>query len=147
MTAAACAGADDEDGFDCSVNASEGTIEGTLDGEDWGADATWTEAGDGVQVVTSVSDGWRLTIVAQQALDAVSDDALPIEVDLGGDEGFVTVYPEAGGSSWTSAGASGSMVLDGVSGDVLSGCLSFDAVSSDGDEVSLDGGSFQAVAL
>lgn len=144
---AGCAGEKEASDDTCTVGAAEGAIEASVDGEPWEATATWTEAGEGVQVVTPTTGGWRLTIVAQRALAALEVGDLPVVIDLAGDEGFVTAYPEAGGSSFSSSNGSGSLSFTALDGDLLSGCFTAEALSADGDPLAIAGAEFVATGL
>jgi hypothetical protein len=97
--------------------------------------------------VSTTADGWRLTIAAQQALAEVEVGDFPVVIDLAGDEGFVTAYPESGDASFSSSEGSGTLTLTDRDGDVLSGCFSAEAASADGDTLSLAGGEFVALGL
>jgi len=147
LLAMGCAG-DTGDGEEtCTVSTDAGRIEATIEGEDWSAEATWTEAGDGVQVVSTSADGWRFTIAAQQALASVEVGDLPVVIDLSGDEGFVTAYPDSGAASFSSSEGSGNLTLTARDGEALSGCFSAELVSSDGDVLEVGDGEFVADAL
>lgn len=144
---ASCAGENDEGAETCTVAVDDGVIEASVDGDAWSADATWTEAGEGVQVVTTTSGGWRLTIAAQQALAAIEVGDLPVTVDLAGDSGFVTAYPESGDASFSSSAGAGSLSFIAMDDGLLSGCFTADTVSADGDVLTLSGGEFVAEGL
>ena len=147
MALAGCAAEKDEGADTCTVSVDDGAIEASVDGDAWSADATWTEAGEGVQVVTTTSDGWRLTIVAQQALAEIEVGDLPVSVDLAGDAGFVTAYPESGDASFSSSEGSGSLSFTALEDGRLSGCFTAEAASADGDVLELSGGEFVAEGL
>jgi len=141
-------GADADGGEEtCTVATDAGRIQATIDGVDWAAEATWTEAGDGVQVVSTTADGWRFTIAAQQALASVEVGDLPVVIDLSGDEGFVTAYPDSGAASFSSSEGNGNLTLTARDGEALSGCFSAELVSSDGDVLEVGDGEFVASAL
>jgi hypothetical protein len=143
----ACGGKGDTGGTTCEVGATTGMAEATVAGDAWSAAATWTEAGEGVQIVTAAADGWRFTLVAPQALSDVEGDGLPLELDIGGDDGFATAYPEVGGSSMSSADERGTMTLLSNESGRLSGCFSFEAASAAGDSLVVSGGEFVADGL
>lgn len=147
LIAVGCAGDADDGEETCTVAAEVDGIEATIDGEDWAAEATWTEAGDGVQVVSTTAAGWRLTIAAQQALASVEVGDLPVVIDLSGDEGFVTAYPDSGGASFSSSEGTGNLTLTARDGEALSGCFSAELVASDGDVLEVRDGAFVADAL
>ena len=147
LAVAGCAAEKDEGAETCTVAVDDGVIEATVDGAAWSADATWTEAGEGVQVVTTTTGGWRLTIAAQQALTAIEVGDLPVTIDLAGDEGFITAYPESGDASFSSSAGSGSLSFIAFDDDLLSGCFTAEAVSADGETMSLAGGEFVAGGL
>lgn len=147
LAVAGCAGEKDEDSTTCSVSVDDGVIEASIEGDAWDSTATWSEAGEGVQVVSGTADGWRMTIAAQQALAAVDVGEFPFVIDLAGDEGFVTAYPESGGASFSSSEGSGTLTLTGADGDLLSGCFSAELGSADGDTLSVSGAEFVAGSL
>lgn len=147
VMAAGCAGEADDGTVTCVADAAEGAIEARLDGEAWEADATWTEAGDGVQVVSTTTGGWRLTIAAQQAGVAIEVGDFPVVIDLAGDEGFVTAYPASGDASFSSSGGAGTLTFVGLDAGVLSGCFSAEAVSAEGEQMELREGMFAAGIL
>ena len=142
-----CAGEASEEDGTCTVSAGTGRMELTLDGEAWASDATWSEAGDGVQVISTLADGWRFTIVAQQALTEVEVGSFPVEIDLSVDAGFITAYPEDGDASFSSSGGSGTLSLTAREDDLLSGCFEAELGSGDGDVLEVEGGGFVAELL
>jgi hypothetical protein len=131
-----------------------GGIQAQVDGEAWeDANPQWNWTGTGVQVLTTTTDGWRLTLVAQRdlddtvVLDLVDEGGLPAQIDLSGTDGFGVVY-DVEGNSWTSSkDGSGTLTLQAIEGDELSGCFSFDAFDGDGGMVEIRGGGFVALAL
>ena len=131
-----------------------GGIQAQIDGEHWeDANPQWSWTGTGVQVLTTTTDGWRITLVAQRnaeddvILDLADTNGFPAEINLSGTDGFGVIY-DADGQSWTlSKGGSGTLTLKGIDGDVLSACFSFDAYDSDGALVEVTSGGAVATAL
>lgn len=147
LALAGCAGDATEEDRTCTVSAEAGQMELTLDGEAWASDATWSEAGDGVQVISTLADGWRFTIVAQQALTEVEVGSFPVEIDLSVDAGFITAYPESGDASFSSSGGSGTLTLTDREDDLLSGCFQAELGSGDGGVLVVEDGGFVAERL
>lgn len=128
---------------------AEGDVVGTVDGEAWtGAGASWSVAGDGVQVTTAEGGGWRLTLVASadeegQGVAAALVDGESLVVPLG-DESFAALYPTGvAGSYATQAAGDGEAVLTRT-GDSVAACFSFTASAADGTAVELTGGELVA---
>jgi hypothetical protein len=148
----ACAGEKGDTASTCQPGSpGAGTISATVDGADWSAaDLTYLWAGESLQLTTSVSAGWRLSVVAQSAgggepiSQIIDAGAFPAEVRLeAGKGGFAVLYPESGPSASTNNGDGGLLVITGeVDGDLL-GCLDFGA-ADDAGEVDLVGGVFRA---
>lgn len=123
----------------CDPSAlSAGDIEATINEDIWnGAGASWLPAGDGIQIVSELSEGWRITLVANnnESSFPVGEalDALPLTVSLAGSDGFALVYPESGGSLTSRDHPEGGTLtlVDIDEGEVLSACFSFTA-SGDG---------------
>ena len=155
----ACGADSDDSAVACDPSgAAAGQVTGTLGGQAWAVDATWSWSGDAVQATTSTSNGWRMTLVAQRDLEgrslrAAADAADgPVTVDLSADDGFAVLYPEAGGTSLSSKEGDGRLVLTNLGGadgeGPLAGCLSFAAApASGGESVELVGGLMSASAL
>lgn len=151
ILAVACAkGKDDTGGEACDPSASgPGEARAEVNSAAWlGPDATWVASGDGVQITTSVGDGFRLTLVAYGVLDAISEGRLPqtAPMDAAGLEAWGVVYPEDGSSYSSKAGEGGSLTLFALEGDQLSGCFSFGAASGD-EALRVSDGSFLALPL
>jgi hypothetical protein len=140
---------------DCKVPAEllPGVFEGSLDGAAWQTtDASWAEAGASLQLGHSMVDGVMMSIVLNHASDSqpVQDlldaEELPFEVILGAGEdgGWVTVYQDDSTSSFhTQNAAGGVLTFSARDGDILEGCMHFEAATNDGDQVSSEEGVFR----
>jgi len=132
----------------CADLPDEPLIGADIDGAGWTDAAAWAEAGTGIQITTGADNGWRLTLVAyvdeegREAVEAL--DALPAVFGMGGEGGNATVYPEGGGSLSTGQGGSGTISIAEQRGDDLAGCFAFEALSADGESVSVASGRFLA---
>ncbi len=127
---------------------ASGAVEATIDGQAWQpTDGTWAEAGESLQVNTSASDGWMLSMVAYfdtagtPILDALSAAAPPIEVTLADGEqgGWALLYPDSGPSFATEATAGGLLTISAIEEDELLGCLYFEASDEESTVVLEDG--------
>lgn len=144
--------------FACKPDACDpsdlatGAITATINDDLWaGQGASWLPAGDGIQIVTELSEGWRITIVANNNESGfpVGDSlgALPLTVNLSGSDGFALVYPASGGSLTSRDHPEGGTLTlwDLEDDDVLSACFSFTA-SGDGRVLRFTDGLFRASA-
>ena len=122
-------------GSTCDLDAvGDGQLSGTVDGSAWSTSgASWSETGDGIQLVTDAGGGYRMTVSALQTVDgtpvgtAIADGAFPIDVDFGDETaGFGLLYPDGEGSLTTKGGGGGSLTIDAVEGGVLSACIALD---------------------
>lgn len=140
----------DTGGLDCDPSAAApGEAQAELNGEPWlGPDAAWSPSGDGVQITTSLGEGYRLTLVAYGVQDAISDGRLPqtLPMDAAGLEAWGLLYPEDGASFSSKAGEGGQLTVFAVEGDLLSGCFDFGAAAGD-EALRVSGGRFLAEAL
>ena len=151
LFAAACSGEKgDTAGSFCDASAaSAGEALAEINSGAWrGPDATWVPSGDGVQVTTSIGDGYRMTLVAYGVQGAISEGRLPLTLtmDAAGLDAWAVVYPESGSSFSSKAGEGGSLTLSAVEGDLLSGCFEFGAAAGD-EALRVSGGSFLANPL
>lgn len=131
---------------------ADGAVTATVDGAAWaGSGATWSVAGDGVQLTTAEADGWRLTLVAAedeegQGVAAALVDGESLVVPLG-EGSFAALYPTGvAGSYATEAVGDGDAVLTRT-GDVVAACFSFTASAADGTTVDLSGGELVATCV
>jgi hypothetical protein len=117
----------------CGEGIASSTLEGTVGEDPWSApSARYTWTGDAVQITTSIGDGWRVTMVAQEddggvaVRDAVGSADFPVMATLtsGTEAGWALFYPESGSAYGTENAAGGSLELSGLDGGVLTGCLS-----------------------
>ena len=125
----------------------------TLDGEAWeGGGTTWLMAGSSLQINTTRSSGWTLSLIAQHTADGTTlDEALaagdfPIEVTLltGEEGGWATMLPEEGLSFTTKETAGGSLTLSEQDDVHLRGCFAFEVAGDDGAFL-VEEGTFDAV--
>jgi hypothetical protein len=138
-----CAAKDgDGDTVSCSISGLSGVANATIDGQAWaGNGGTWREAGSAIQIdIESVID---LTITLRGTKDSngdsiadrVSDGSLPVTIDLSGADGHGGVRDQRNGLdsyATNQPGGSGTLSILDVSGNTLSACFEFDAVSSGG---------------
>lgn len=125
-------------------NPVEGELSAAINGEDWtGEGLGWLWAGSGLQLTSSSSTDWRVTVVAysdadgQDLTDALA--TLPVTVPLDDETGWAILYQ--GDSS--SRSLSGELVITAYSdGGVVEGCLEVFTESAE-----LTGGTFSASAL
>lgn len=123
---------------DCDASSlAPGDITASINENLWsGAGASWMPAGEGIQIVTELSEGWRVTLVANFDENGfpVGEGllALPSTVSLAGSDGFALVYPESGGSLTSrDHPEGGTLTLQSLSEeDVLTACFSFTASGS-----------------
>ncbi len=127
----------------CGADLSAGTSSGVVDGADWtSGEVTWNWSGSSLQITSTSSEGWLLTLVAQTDLDGVDLETaaaggkFPIEVDL--QEGGWGILYDAD-RSYTSNGASGGTLEIDEIGDVVRACFDFEAAASDGTLVTASG--------
>ncbi len=140
---------------DCQVPSDllPGVLEGNLDDQAWRTtDASWAEAGASLQLGHSMVDGVMMSIVlnfasdSQPVQDLLEAEELPFEVILGAGEdgGWVTVYQDDSTSSFhTQNAAGGVLTFSARDGDILEGCMHFEAATNDGDQVSFEEGVFR----
>lgn len=136
----------------CGAEAlAAGSAEAGVGGAAWSNDAvTWTWAGSSLQVNSTASEGWLLSLVAQtdldgQDLETAAAGELPIEVDLM-DGGFAVMYPDTGDSYASNKGAGGTLEITAID-DVVQGCFSFEAATAGGEALSVSAGAFHAAAM
>lgn len=137
-----------------SAGLSLGSMEATLDGGAWGdSDGAWSWAGSSVQVYSTSSEGWLVSLTAQTEIGgadletAVAEGVFPIEVDLL-EGGFATLYPDGESFSYASNKASGgTLLVTGMLDGGMQGCFDFEAASTDGATVVADGGAFNVEEL
>lgn len=129
-------------GARCDLSSvGPGEIAAEIDGTPWRSTATWTSAGESLQLNAEPADGWWISVVAQQTIDgrglveALSD--LPADVDLL-DGGWALLYTE----SDSDRSVSGDLSLNQQDGDELLGCL--DVVTEAGRTIT---GAFSASPL
>ena len=143
----------DEEDLVCTTpsDLGSGAVEATIDGQAWNpVDGTWAEAGESLQVNTSATDGWMLSMVAYfdtagtPILDALESAVLPIEVTLADGEqgGWALLYPDSGPSFASEAADGGLLTISAIEGDDLLGCLHFEA-SDEESTVALEEGRFR----
>ena len=133
-------------------DVADGLIEAEVDGAAWtGAELQWSGTGAGLQLTSALGAGdtasdWRITLVANDSLDAIEAGDLPLTLpmDAAGEQAWALLYPAAGDSFSSKAGAGGAVTFAALDGDALRGCVAFDAAGSGG-EASLSGGRFSAV--
>lgn len=115
-----------------------------------GAGASWLPAGDGVQVVSEMNEGWRITLVGNRAENGgpVGDYlvALPLEVNLSGEDGFAIAYKEFGNSLTSRDSAVGGMMtlLELYDDGSMGVCFDFTAEGGGGGSVSFSNGALRA---
>ena len=113
----------------CSADTDAGTLQATIDGEDWlGEGGTWLWSGDSVQITTSGTD--RITTVGHRdaAGSSIAEltETLPITVSLDDDSGWAILYQ----GSDSERSVSGELVITEYSEeDALAGCVTFDTDS------------------
>ncbi|MCB9766142.1 MAG: hypothetical protein H6739_40575 [Alphaproteobacteria bacterium] len=123
-----------------------GEVEALVDDQLWlGAEATWQSAGEGLQITTALSQGWRLNLVATRTEGGffVGDalDGLPVEVSLSGEAGAALAYPEFGNTmSSRDHPSGGSLTLLSLDDGALSACFEFSALGPNGGVVEFTGG-------
>lgn len=131
---------------------AEGDVEATVDGVAWaGSGATWSVAGDGVQITTADADGWRVTLVAAQdsegqGVATALVDGAELTVPLG-DGSFAALYPSGvAGSYAANEEGSGELTLT-RQGDRVGACFSFTGTAADGTGVELLDGRLAAACV
>lgn len=113
-----------------------GEASGTIDGTDWSSGgATWSVAGDSLQLTTTEGDGWRLTIVAGETAEgeATADalvDGETVAVALG-DGSFVALYPTGVSGSYAANEAGDGDLQLTRTGDDIAVCFSVTGTASD----------------
>ena len=127
---------------DCDADGLSGMASADVDGIDWTAsDGSWMEAGSSIQINLESDIGLNLNLRAIRSssgdsiADLVSSGALPVVVDLAGEDGSGSIMDQRTGlDSYASSqpGGSGSMSLLSLEGSTLTACFNFDAVNSDG---------------
>jgi hypothetical protein len=124
----------------CNSDADAGTLQATIDGEDWlGEGLTWLWSGDSVQLTTVGTD--RITAVGHRDAEGTSisalTDALPISVSLDDDNGWAVLYQ----GNESARSVSGELVItEYTEGDILAGCMVFETDSG----TSIEDGVFRA---
>lgn len=113
----------------CDLNSvGPGEIAAEIDGTPWRSLATWTSAGESLQLNADPADGWWLSAVAQQTTDGRGLDealsALPAEVDLS-DGGWSLLYTDDD----SDRSESGLLSFRRQDGEELLGCLDVDTES------------------
>lgn len=151
LSLTACKGEKEESGGPvCSPPALDaGTVSASVDGAAWTAtEATWTPSGTAIQLNTVLAEGWRLTLVMNNAVPDLEAGETPIirEMTADGSEAWALLYPEAGGSYSSKDGIGGSAVVSSVDGDEIVGCFAFEGVGSGG-TVAVEDGYFRALPL
>jgi hypothetical protein len=154
-----CGAKDDSAGGCDASGATAGQVTGTLSGAAWSSPATWSWSGESLQINTDTTDGWRMTLVAHRDIEGrtlaeIADSGgFPAEVNLGADDGWALLYPEAGSTSLSSKEGSGGSLVLSAGGTAAGtgawvGCLDFGAASADGSQDAvLEGGLIDAVPL
>ena len=128
-------------GCDAAKALSSGQVVGEIDGVAWeSAGVTWHSEASGVQVNSPLTDGWRLTLVAQTTVDdrsaptRVDRRRLPVEVLLQSGEGGWALLNDAGAFTWSTHQAEGGWLrLARRRGGDLLGCYDFEAGAAAGE--------------
>ena len=141
----------------CEAEALEaGAVAADLDGEAWeGAGASFLWGDDGVQVNTVRTNGWMLTLKLESTIDgttlreAMEGEDLPVEVALAEDglAGWLTAYPESGGSYISKNAQGGSVTLTSLSETSLAACFDVVVQAGDGEEIEISNGQMRAPAM
>jgi len=129
-----------------------GTVTGRINGDRWQtAEGLWFEAGTSLQINTSSTGGWALSIVIQKsddgvlATDALDAEEFPIEFTLAesGAGGWALAYPEEGSpESSAEAEEPGFLTISNRVEDDIFGCFEFNAGTGE-TAVTLTNGSFR----
>ncbi len=137
-------------GARCEADAlSAGAIEGEIDGASWeGAAASWSESSGGVQLLSTESDGWRLTLVGLRAADGAElGEALSSgqqqEIELT-DGNFAVLYPTGQSASFAAREAGSGTAILRRDGDDLLACFDFVGTAADGTTAALREGRARA---
>lgn len=136
----------------CDAESLElGSISSEVDDVLWrGAGASWLPAGEGLQIVSEMNEGWRITLVGNRAENGspVGDYlvSLPLDVNLSGEDGFAIAYKEFGNSLTSRDSALGGMMtLLGIYEDGSMGvCFEFTADGGGGGSVTFSNGALRA---
>lgn len=150
LLASACSAGTDSAGAgegSCTpTGRTPGTLAAQVDGASWQTDGVQqTGSGDGVQITSGVGDGWRLTLVAQASdsgsgvLDALDNGPVVVVLEEGSGN-FAVLYPDAGGTSYSTNSGGGEAVLTrNTAAGTLDACFSFEAGGADGAHSVTDG--------
>ncbi len=137
----------------CDVgDLASGSLLATVDGLSWSATgASWSESGDGVQIITADEGGWRLTLVAQLTADGEAvlgalEDGKEVEVPMGSGS-FAALYPSGESISYAAKEAEDGQVRLRREGDELQACFEFTATAADESIATLDGGTLRAACV
>lgn len=134
-----------------AASFNPGEVDALVDDALWrGAGAQWLPAGDGIQIVTEMHEGWRITLVANRTPSGnpVGDYlvSLPLDIDLSGEDGFAIAYKE-GANSLTSQNSpvGGTLnLLELYDDGSLGACFEFTAEGAGGGSVTFSGGTLRA---
>lgn len=134
----------------CDVgDLASGSLLATVDGLSWsGSGATWSESGDGVQIITADQGGWRMTLVVQLSADGepvldALEDGKGVEAPLGNGS-FAALYPSGESISYAAKEADDGQVRLLREGENLQACFEFTATAADESTVTLDEGQLLA---
>lgn len=137
-------------GAPCEADAlTAGAIEGQIDGEPWeGGSAGWSESSGGVQLLSTESEGWRLTLVGLRAADGAElGEALASgrqqEIELT-DGNFAVLYPTGQSASYAAREAGSGTAILRRDGDELLACFDFVGTAADGTTAALREGRARA---
>jgi hypothetical protein len=150
----ACSGGGSTAACADAESLAPGVVTADVDGAAWESTATWTWAGESLQIDTAPADGWSFTVVAQttssgDTLKAAADAGdFPVDVVLEDDQGgWGRGHPTEGDPYITDAAAGGTFTLSGLDGADLFGCFGFVAATDAGDSVTVDAGAIRAASL
>jgi len=136
-----CGSKEDTAGIeDCQVGDLGGVGQAKFDGNGWAASGgVWMESGANITINLESDTKQNININAKKGADGtdvqtlISESQFPIVIDLSGDDGYGGVMDLRNGQDGyqsTNPGGSGTFVIAGVDGDILTGCFEFDAVNT-----------------
>jgi len=135
----------------CTVGDIDGYVAmADVGGTQWAGDnGAWTWTGDGLQIVLDESVGFSMTLRLNKTSsgdtirDAVDNDDLPALVSISGADGTASVMQNRNGLvsyGTNQPGGGGELWLLAHDGNEVEACFLFDAVSDNGDVLSVADG-------
>ena len=132
-----CTTTSKEEVIGCEKTIELGQGEALIDGQEWQSEnVTWSESATGIQIIFPPTDGYNITLVAQQDTSGtpLADATYPLQVDLQAEQGGWGILYENTDSHNTQDDGEGRLIIETKEDDILQGCFSFQTAGFSIDE-------------